>query len=348
MTDLILATMLVLVASAACSMTEAALFSASIHRVRQRAEAGSSTARVLLAIRERMDGPITTLVILNNIANILGSLYVGALAAEKLGEAWLGAFSGGLTFLVVLFAEIVPKQLGERYAMPIGMLTARPVQLLTVLFVPAVWLVRLLTSPLRRGAPAPTTDEAEIRMLAHIGHNEGQIEQDESEMIQRVFRLNDTTAKALMTPRVSLTRLDGRETLRKARESILRSQHTRIVVCGESVDDVIGIVRKDDLLAALAADRFEETVASFARDPIFVPGSARADDLLATFRRTRQHLAVVVDEYGGLSGVVTLEDVLEVLTGEIVDETDRVVDLQEEARQRGRRNPGNQQRPEPA
>ncbi len=337
MSDLIIAIFVVLTASALCSMTEAALFSTSILKVRQLADSGRSAAKTLLRIRENMDQPITTLVILNNIANIVGSLYVGALASDLLGDAWLGVFSGVLTFMVVLFAEIIPKQVGERHALRIALIAAGPVNGLALIFKPAVWLVRILTAPLRRGDRGPTTDEAEIRMLAHIGHNEGQIEQDESEMIQRVFRLNDVTAAGLMTPRVNLTYLYGESPLREVKDEILRSQHTRIIVAGESIDDILGFVRKDDLLAAMANDRFDEPVSHFVRETLFVPGAARADDLLKRFRRTRQHLAVVVDEFGGVSGIVTLEDVLEVLTGEIVDETDRVVDLQEDARERARR-----------
>lgn len=337
MSDLIFAIIMVLTTSALCSMTEAALFSASVLKVRQLADAGRSAAKTLLRIRENMDQPITTLVIVNNIANILGSLYVGALASDLLGDAWLGVFSGALTLMVILFAEIIPKQVGERHSMRIALVAAGPVNGLAFIFKPAVWLVRILTAPLRRGDRGPTTDEAEIRMLAHIGHNEGQIEQDESEMIQRVFRLNDVTAAALMTPRVNLTYLYGESPLREVKDEILRSQHTRIIVAGESIDDILGFVRKDDLLAAMANDRFDEPVSRFVRETLFVPGAARADDLLKRFRRTRQHLAVVVDEFGGVSGIVTLEDVLEVLTGEIVDETDRVVDLQEDARERARR-----------
>lgn len=337
MPELITAVLIVLGSSALCSGCEAALFSVSLVRVRQLAQSNRPAALTLLRIREHMSRPIATIVILNNIANIVGSIIVGGIAARALGSEWLGVFSGMLTFLVIIFSEILPKTLGERYAEQIALIVARPVAALAFLFTPLVWVIERLTAPITRGQRLPTTNEAEIQLLARIGHQEGIIESDESEMIQRVFRLNDATAASLMTPRVNITYLHGDTLLGEAQADILASQHTRIIVIGESIDDVLGVVLKDELLAGLIADKHAQPISAFVREAQVVPETVRADKLLEVFRLTRQHLAVVVDEFGGVAGVVTLEDVLEVLTGEIVDETDRVVDLQEDARQKSRR-----------
>lgn len=337
MTELLMAVFVVLMSSALCSGSEAALFSVPLLRVRQLAESDAPAALALLKIRENMSRPIATIVILNNIANIVGSIVVGGLATRVLGSQWLGLFSGLLTFLVIVFSEIMPKTIGERYAERIGLAVARPVLALAYLFTPIVWLIERLTAPFTQGRKLPTTDEAEIRLLARIGSQEGIIESDESEMIQRVFRLNDTTAADLMTPRVNITYLHADDSLGEAKEDILESEHTRIVVIGAAIDDVSGITLKDELLAAMVAGLYDQPIATFMRKAQFVPESIRADRLLEALRQTRQHLAVVIDEFGGLAGVVTLEDVLEVLTGEIVDETDTVVDLQEDARRRGGR-----------
>jgi CBS domain containing-hemolysin-like protein len=152
-------------------------------------------------------------------------------------------------------------------------------------------------------------------------------------MIQRVFALNDRTAREIMTPRVNLTWLYGDETLEQAKEEVLASQHSRMVVVGESVDEVLGIALRSEVLGALVRGEGERLLQTFARPPRYVLQDARADKLLQTFQRNREHLMVVADDFGGVAGVVTLEDVLEVLTGEIVDETDMVVDLAEEARE---------------
>jgi CBS domain containing-hemolysin-like protein len=337
MLELSLAVAAVLIMSGLCSGTEAALFSIPILRTRQLAQEGGGAAEALTQIRENMSRPIATIVILNNVANIVGSITVGLIATRVLGEALLGVVSGVLTFLVIIFAEIIPKTLGERYAEPIALAAARPVLLLTFFFTPLVWLIELLTSPITKGRPLlPATNEAEIKLLADLGHQQGMIEKDESEMIKRVFQMNDLTAEQIMTPRVAMTQAQADATLDAMQETILRSPHSRIVLVGESVDDVVGIALKSELLSALIAGKGALKINQFSRDPYFVPQSVRADNLLASFRKSRRHLAVVIDEYGGVAGVVSLEDVLETLTGAIVDETDRVSDLRAQARRRGK------------
>lgn len=334
MLQLALVMLIVILGSALCSGTETALLSMPILRARQLAQTEKREAVALLQIREQINRPIATIVILNNIFNIVGSILVGQVTAQVLGRAWLGVVSGVLTFLIIVFAEILPKTVGERFAEPICLLVARPIQILTVLLSPLVWIVEQVTSPLTQGRQIPITNEAEIRFLTKLGRQEGIIEDDEAEMIQRVFRLNDVTAADLMTPRVAMTYLASDRTLAEARQDIIDSQHSRIVVIGDSIDQVIGIVLKDELLVAMIDDHLGLTISNLVRQARFVPESIRADKLLKSFQDYREHLVVVLDEYGGVSGVVTLEDVLEVLTDEIVDETDRIVDMQAIARRK--------------
>ncbi|NJN18076.1 MAG: HlyC/CorC family transporter [Oscillochloris sp.] len=332
MTELFITAGLVILVSALCSGSEAALFSISLTRVRQMAEGGSASSKALLAIRENMGRPISTIVVLNNIANIGGSIIVGDLAAEIFGSRWIGLFSAALTLAVIIFAEILPKTFGERFSETIAPLIARPIRTLTLLFTPIVWMIEVIVSPLIGTRKTPTTNEAEIRLLARIGLQEGVFERDESEMIDRVFRLNDTLARDIMTPRVSMTYLHADDTLEEARERVLTSEHSRIIVIGDAIDEVRGIALRYELLAAMLGGHMDAPVSSVMRAASFIPSSVRADKLLEVFRQNRQHISVVIDEYGGVAGVVSLEDVLEVLTGEIVDETDRVADLQAEAR----------------
>lgn len=334
MTQLIITVFIVLLASALCSGTEAALFSVPTIRVRQLAETNNLAAKSLLSIRDNMSRPIATIVILNNVANIVGSIAIGGIVTSVLGSQWLGLFSGILTFAIIIFSEIIPKTLGERYAEQIALLAARPVVALTFLLTPLVWLVERLTAPITKGRVARTTDEAEIKLLARIGHQEGLIAADESEMIERVFLLNDKTAEQMMTPRVALTSLEADLTLAAAKAQIIASPHSRIPVVGENIDDVIGIVLKNELLVGLIEEKENELISNFIREVRFVPENMPADKLLAVFRKSRQHLAIVMDEFGGVAGVVTLEDVLETLTGQIIDETDKFVDLREASRKR--------------
>ena len=337
MLALIIAVVIVILGSAICSGSETALLSVPLIKVRQLAQSRKPSALALLGIRNKINRPIATIVILNNIFNIVGSIVVGTLAVEVLGDTWLGVFSGVLTFLIIILGEIIPKTLSERYAENVALFIAIPVKFLTILLTPLVWIVEQVTAPVTQGKPIPTTNEAEIKFLTKIGYQEGMIEDDEAEMIQHVFQLNDLTASDLMTPRIIITYLKGNLTLAECQKEIISSQHTRILVIENSIDNVIGLVLKDDLLTAMIEGNKARLVKELLRQVRFVPETIRADKLLKVFQETREHLAVVLDEYGGVAGVVTLEDVLEVLTGEIVDETDRNVDLQEIARKKRKR-----------
>ena len=332
MSTLIIAIAVVLLSSAICSGSEAALFSVRLVKVRRLAQSRRPNALALLSIREQMNRPIATIVILNNIANIVGTIVVGFIATNVLGKQWLGVVSGILTFLVILFSEIIPKTLGEQYSDQISLIIARPVAGLTRILTPLIWCIEKITNPLTAGSNSFTTDEAEIKLLAKMGQEAGTIEDDEFEMLRKIFDLNDMTAADLMTPRVVMTYLKGDLTLDQGKEDILNSPHSRIIVIGETPDQVTGVALKTELLAGIIEGKLDQSIAHFAYKVHFVLGRKRANQLLSIFQQTRQHLAVVVDEYGGVSGVVTLEDVLEVLTGPLVDETDTVADLQEFAR----------------
>ncbi|WP_071190152.1 hemolysin family protein [Trichormus sp. NMC-1] len=337
MLQLLITVLIIILGSALCSCTETALFSVSTLRVRQLAQLKNPSAVALLAIRENMNRPIATIVILNNTFNIIGSILTGSIATQVLGDQWLGVFSGILTFLIIIFGEIMPKTIGERYSEQIAILTAIPVTGISIAFTPLVWILENVTAPFSKGRKRPTTNEAEIKLLANIGQQEGIIQSDEAEMIQRVFRLNDVTASDLMTPQIMLTYIRGNLTLTEAKADIIASQHTRIIVIDESIDQVIGFALKQSLLTAMIEGSNDQKIADLCRNVRFVPEIIRADKLLKNFIEAREHLAVVVDEYGCVAGVITLEDVLEVITGEIVDETDKTVDLQEIARKKRER-----------
>jgi CBS domain containing-hemolysin-like protein len=334
MLELLVSTCLVILGSALCSASETALFSVSTLRVRQLALSNHRPAIALLAIRENMNRPIATVVILNNIFNIVGSIVIGGVATKALGSQWLGVFSAILTFLIIIFGEIIPKTIGERYCEPIGLISAIPITGLSILFTPLVWMLENITAPFSRGNKRPTTNEAEIKLLANIGHQEGIIERGEAEMIQRVFKLNDVTAVDLMSPRIMITHIDGNLTIAQAIKHIIASQHSRIIITDNSIDEVMGFALKHELLTAIVEGNQDHQISTITRKVRFVPELVQADKLLKNFIDSREHLAVVVDEYGSVSGVVTLEDVLEIITGEIVDETDRSVDLQEIARKK--------------
>ena len=327
---------LVVFVSALCSGTEAALFSISEVKVRAKAEHGNKMAQDLLTIQENMTRPIAAIVILNNIANISGSMLTGKLAAEHLGT-WEGIFVGAFTFAIIICSEIIPKTFGERYTDPISFYVAKPVLFLTWCFTPLLYCVSVITHPFtREDSKTPSTDENEIRMMANIGSQEGAIKVNESILISKVLEMDEVTAADIMTPRVMMTCLDQNATLEEAREDIVNSTHSRIIMIDDEPDNVTGVLYKNELLIAMVNGEWQKKVANYSHKVNFTPEQASADKLLRFFQASRQHLSVVTDQYSGIAGVVSLEDVLEVLTGEIVDETDEVVDLQKVARDKSR------------
>lgn len=337
MVGLVVTVVIVVLGSALCSSSEAALLSMPLLRVKKLADEGQKRARVLAELRERINRPITTIVVFNNVFNIVGSILVGNQATRVFGSEFLGLVSGVLTFLIIVFSEIIPKTLGERYAEKMSLRIAKPIQALTRVFSPVIWLLEKLTGPLARPNALSETDEAEIRYLASVGRKQGVIETDEAEMIQRVFRLNDMTAEEIMTPRVVVTAIEASASLGSVIERIADSPHSRLLLYRESLDTIVGVALRGQLLAEFARGESQKTLEQLARPARFVDESTRADDLLRLFQESEEHLVIVLDEYGGTSGVVTLEDVVELVTGDIRDETDRAVDVKEAARRRRER-----------
>lgn len=337
METLLLAAFLVILISALCSGTEAALFSVPIMKVRQMLNEDTCKPKfklrteALLKIREKMSRPIAMIVISNNIANIGGTTVVTILATNKY-DGWVGIISGSLTFMVIIFAEIIPKTIGEKHSLKIALFLARPTLLFTRIFTPVIILVELFTRPFTgKDKLILSTDEREIRYMAQLGEEEGVIEADELEMLHGVFQLNDMDARALMTPRISLTCIDGDATINSVIDEVIESQHSRIVIVGESRDEVLGVVLKSKLLTAMIKGKGDDNVRLHGYDPVEVQHDMKADQILPIFQKSRQHLAIVRDEFGGVDGVITLEDIIEELTGEIVDETDTDEDMREAA-----------------
>jgi len=331
---LIIAVLLVVLASALCSGSEAALMAMPNIRVRQLAEEGGTTANILLRLKEKLDRPIAAIVVLNNVANIVGSIVVGGIATEALGSAYLGIFSVVLTFAIILFAEIIPKSIGTNYAELISLLIARPLSAISWVLTPVLWAFEQVTRFIGGEGGATAADEATLRFMVREAGREDQIEDDERDMIIRVFSLNDLTASDIMTPRTAMTYLRANQTAKEQEDAIKASQHSRIVLVGDTLDDVKGVVMLRDLLISLidGGAMPEPTPAAYVR--LDMP----ADELMRHFLPARNHIALVRGPYGAVHGVVTLEDVLEIVVGEeIVDETDRDEDMQAVAMQRAAR-----------
>ncbi|MBI3671435.1 HlyC/CorC family transporter [Candidatus Azambacteria bacterium] len=310
-------------------MIEAALFAVNLRRAQILREQKKMGAEALVKIKERMGRPITVLVVFNNVVSIVGSMFVGAVAAETLGGAWLGYMSAIITFLIIIFGEIIPKTFGENYAEKISLLTARPLLFMARIFSPIIWLLEKLTSGFSKDKKSVSEDD--LKILSKLGYMEGSIEEDEMDIIQKVFTLNDIRAKDIMVPRVLVMALPADKALEEIKDEIYNFPNSRFPIYSGSIDNVIGVCHRQDLLVALGRGRGDVRVKDFAIPPIFVNENTKADELLPLFQKKRFHLAVVRDHFGGTAGIVTLEDVLEQLVGDIVDEKDEFINLRKRA-----------------
>ena len=318
---LALLVVLVIAGSALCSGVEAALLTVNPVRVHELAARSKPVrgARRLEQLRQRLGRTLSVLVIANNGFNIFGSLMLGGYAAivfkrEGIEGVALPLFSVGLTVLVILLGEILPKALGSRLALPVALASAPALAILTRLMLPLVLLLERLL-PAITAENEISTDEEEIRLLARLGSQKGQIEADEAAMIAKVFQLNDLTARDLMTPRVAAPTLDGATSLEQLREDLLANNAEWWVVLGEEVDEVLGVAGRERLLTALLQGEGNRTAASLSEPVDYVPEMIRADRLLTGFRRNSSGVRVVVDEFGGFVGVIGAEAVLAVLAG---------------------------------
>ena len=338
MSLLLVSVLLLLLLSGLTSMAEAAIFSVPPSRVHLAVEYGRRGSRRLLRIKEEIQRPVATLVVLNNCVNIGGSIFVGFLAEREFGDKLIALYSAVLTFLVILFAEIIPKTVGERFCESIALAAAAPLLLITNLILPLIWIIEKLTRPFYGKRRRPFPSEEEIRVLARLGNEKGEISGHESELIRRAFLLNDVTAEDIMTHRLKLSALPAGKRLADLRPEDIDYSHSRLLVTEEGdLDKIRGLVFQRDLLLALAQSRTDATIGDLKKSVPFVYKSTPGHKLLQQFQRTRQHLFVVVDEYGGTSGVVSLEDVLEELVGEIHDETDPVIETPVPAKEAARK-----------
>ena len=312
----------VLIASALCSMAEAAVLSLPFVRAKVLHDQGKLGASDLLYLKENIDKTLATIVILNNTINIVGSIFVGQHAALFFGEQWLGVVSAFITFMIIVFAEIIPKTIGERYKTTISLLVAKPLHWLVWLLQPLVNAVMGATKPFLKKRIRSKITEEEIKMMLKMGRDAGTVEVDEEILCNRVFRLNDLKAFQMMKPISQIYDLQAKAKLVDLKEAIVHCRFSRIAVYDKDPLDIVGVVQHRVLLREIAKDNYEACVQDFMTEPIFISHLARADTLLEKFRTYHQHLFIVQNEMGKNIGLVTMEDVLEELFGEIYDEKD--------------------------
>jgi len=302
------------------AMVDAAVLSVSRAEVEEAVLQKHFGAQSLQRIKKRITQALVVIVILTNAINILGPILVGYVAANKYGNSILGLIAAILTFATIIFSEIIPKSLGSHYAPFISRISAPVILGCVYLLYPLVLALEWASGLFKSGTRKIGT-EAQICSLAALGRREGYIEQDEGQLIQQVFLLNDRVAKDIMTPLPKVTSFQDTDLISKTAQSVARKQYSRYPVFGDSPEEIKGIVLCRDILLALADGKGEQELSTLLRKALIVPAEKRSDELLLLFRQQCAHIAVVQENKTTL-GIVTLEDVLEELVGEIEDEKD--------------------------
>ena len=335
MTGLLLVVGAVLATSAVCSLFEAVLYAVPKSHIEMLKNEGQPAGRILFQLKQTVDRPIAAILSLNTIANTGGGAMAGALAATALGASRVGYFSVVFTLAILVFAEVVPKTVGVVYARALARWIARPLQWLVVVFRPLIALTQVATNLVWSGHQEHRVSDEEVLTLVGSGLRSGDFQPHEADVIANVLALETKTAKEVLTPRTVVFALDVATPLRDVAGNSALMKHSRVPVFEKSLDDVVGIVHRADVLMSLAHDRFDVKIEDLMRPVHFVVETTPLDQLLRTFLEKRRHMVLVIDEFGGFVGIVTLEDVLEELIGrEIVDESDHVTDLRAYAHQR--------------
>ena len=333
MLELILAVGVAVFVSMFCSVAEAALYSISWADIEKLKDSGSKSATLLHKLRANVDEPITAILTLNTCAHTAGAAIAGWAWADLYGKETLWLFTVVFTVIILIFTEILPKTLGVVYSDRIAPPLARPLNGLVWIFKPIIAVMGILSRAVSKKGTEPDHTEDDIRAIVSLTRRSGVIKSYEATSIRNILSLDSKTVEGIMTPRTVVFSRPMDMTVAEAREQQPDWPHSRIPVYDEDPEDVVGVVYRRQVLEALADDRDDLKLADIMRPIRFVLETITLDKLLVRFLGSRLHLCVVLDEYGGVAGVVTLEDVLEEILGsEIVDETDQVVDMRELAR----------------
>ncbi|MFG0315601.1 MAG: CNNM domain-containing protein [Phycisphaerales bacterium] len=318
-----------------CSMLEAVLLSISRTHIAVLVERGEAAGKRLMRMKDNLDEPLAAILTLNTFAHTLGAAGVGAQAAAIWGDKWVTVVSVVLTLLVLIFSEIIPKTIGAVHAKRLAPFTAITIvwliRVFKVLVVACNWISRLFT---RAGSHEPRVSREEVSNLARMAAEEGVIDQQEHAIVTNLVSLRDMSVREVMTPRRVVFTYPAEQTVAETLKNG-PSKFARVPLVGSSLDEPKGVIHRRELYLADAEGRGEQRLLELARPLHAVPETASVQDVLYQFLQRHDHLFLVVDEYGGSAGIITLEDTIETILGmEIVDETDEAADMQDEARKR--------------
>ncbi len=315
-----------------CSIMESVLLSVPISYLKAGNEMGNRSAGAMLKMKEDVDKPLSAILTLNTIAHTIGAAGVGAQATIVFGEAYFGLVSAILTILILVFTEIIPKTLGTIHARSLIGFATGTIRVMIFLTYPLVLISSLITRLMSRSSREPSISREEVSALANIGTEEGVFAENENKIIQNLIKLKNVKVTDVMTPRVVIVSVNEEMTLREFMQQRENLHFSRIPVYHKDTDNISGYIFRMEVFEQLADDHFDMKLRKIRRDIVtFSPGVT----LLQAWNKLlekREHISLVVNEYGGVEGILTLEDIIETLLGmEIVDEKDKITDMRKYA-----------------
>ena len=315
--------------SAFFSASETAYTTVNKIRLQNYVDAGSKKAKTALFIAENYDRTLTTILIGNNIVNIGASSIATLLFVKLFGPSGAAISTAVMTILILIFGEVLPKSFAKESSEKFALAFSRPLRILMTVFWPVVFLFIQLKKVAKHISPikeeeTPTVTEQELKFIVENIEDEGVLEKQESELVQHALEFDEKTVQEVLTPRVDMTTLDIEDDLQTNIGLVLTERFSRIPVCRGTSDRIIGILHTKDLLEALVrGDAID--LASMVQPAFFVYKTKKLSSLLADFKRNKTHVAIVTDDYGGTVGMVTMEDLLEELVGDIWDEDEEII-----------------------
>jgi len=324
--------------SAICSILESILYSTRVVTLEARVADGSRLAQTMRAFKAEVDRPLSAILIMNTLANTAGAALAGWAAGQVWGAGSLWIFSLVFTMTILLFSEILPKTVGAVYWRKLWPASVWPLRVLVAILWPFVWATRFITGLITlRGDKAQLVSEDEIIAAAKMSAHGGEISHGEAEMIRNVIRLEEVRAESIMTPRTVILSVDGDRLVSEVQADAEKWRYTRIPIFEGNADTLVGYVLRHEV-CSVKGQELDTPLRNLAKPIRFVAPDASALNLLNRFLSQREHISAVADEYGGIAGLITMEDVIEALVGrEIVDEKDEVVDTRVLAREKGKR-----------
>ena len=325
MIDQIVILLILLMLSGFFSSAETALFSISKTKARHIAKKKDGTSRLIEKMKADPHRLLSTILIGNNVANVGASALATSITIGLFPNYAVGVATGVMTFLILVFGEVFPKSLATRNNVLIARVTIYPIYWLSILFYPVIIFMNFIPRLTGRIKKTPAATEEELMTFVEVVEEEGGIEEEEKEFISAIFEFDDTKASEIMTPRADMFVIEALEALNL--ENIINSGFTRIPVTDGELDNIIGTINIKDLFLHQVKSGEKLDIREIMTPPYFVPENKKLDKLFQQFKNRRQHMAIIVDEHGGVSGLITLEDTLEELVGEISDETDKIEPL---------------------